>query len=248
VVVVDDEAPARRKVLRFLKDHADASVVGEAATGHEAIEVIRSTSPDLVFLDVQLPDMDGFDVLRELEGNPMPRIVFATAYDQYAIQAFDVHAFGYLLKPFDRQRFDKVLHDAKQHMGERDAEAEQIRRLLGEFERRRQGPGRLLVEQGERAFFLSPGDIDWIESDRNYVVLHSREQSYTVRTTMDALEQKLDKDTFVRLNRSALVRVDFIKELQKWFHGEYKVILKNGGTLTWTRRYLDRHSELLQRL
>ncbi len=248
VFVVDDEAPARRKILRFLANDNEIAIVGEAATGREAVEGIRSTAPDLIFLDVQMPDMDGFEVLCQLEGGHIPRVIFVTAYDQYALQAFDVHAFGYLLKPFDRERFEKVLRHAKEQTRGRDVEADQVRRLLAEIEKRRRHPARLLVEEGERALFLATADIDWVESDRNYVVLHSRGQDYTVRTTLDSIEQKLDPDLFLRINRSALVRVDFIKELQKWFHGEYKVVMKNGTTLNWTRRYLDRHSELLQRL
>jgi two-component system LytT family response regulator len=178
----------------------------------------------------------------------LPRIVFVTAFDQYAIQAFDVHAFGYLLKPFDETRFQKVLSDAKQHAREQDNSAETIRKLLEDVERSRRGPARLLVEQGERAFFVSPDEIDWIESERNYLIIHAGDKTYTIRGTMDAMEGRLDHEAFVRVNRSAMVRLDAVRELQKWFHGEYKVVLKSGETLTWTRRYLGRQAELLQKL
>ena len=247
VFVVDDEAPARRKLLRFLAADEDVELVGEAANGREAVEAIRRTRPDLLLLDVQMPDFDGFEVVKQLQP-PLPRIVFVTAFDQYAIQAFDVHAFGYLLKPFDESRFQKVLSHAKQHARQHDNSAETIRKLLQDVERSRRGPARLLVEQGERAFFVSPDEIDWIESERNYLILHAADKTYTIRGTMDAMETRLDHDAFVRVNRSAMVRLDAIRELQKWFHGEYKVVLKSGATLTWTRRYLGRQAELLQKL
>jgi two-component system LytT family response regulator len=250
VFVVDDEAPARKKVVRFLGRDPEVSVVGEAANGREAIRGIRQTKPALVFLDVQMPGMDGFDVVRALDMDPIPRVVFVTAHDEYAIQAFDVHAFGYLLKPFDESRFSKVLADAKRHLS-KDAEAEvsaNLKRLLAEVQRRRQHPPRLLVQQKDRAFFLPLSKIDWAESERNYLNLHVGDQTYTIRGTIEGLEEKLDPSHFVRLNRSCLVRIDFIRELQNWFHGEYKVVLQSGATVTWTRRYLNRHPELLQKL
>lgn len=247
VFVVDDEAPARRKVMRFLAGDEDVEVVGEAASGREAVEGIRRTRPDLLLLDVQMPDLDGFEVVKQLQP-PLPRIVFVTAFDQYAIQAFDVHAFGYLLKPFDEVRFQKVLNDARQQAREHDDSAETIRRLLEDVERSRRRPTRFLVEEGERACFISPDEIDWIESERNYLLVHAGDKTYTIRGTMDAAEGRLDHDAFVRVNRSALVRLDAVRELQKWFHGEYKLILRSGAILTWTRRYLGRQTEVLQKL
>ena len=247
VFVVDDEAPARRKLLRFLANDADVELVGEAAGGREAVDGIQRTHPDLLLLDVQMPDFDGFEVVKRLAA-PLPQIIFVTAFDQYAIQAFDVHAFGYLLKPFDESRFQKVLNDAKQHAREHGDSSEILRKLLDDVERSRRGPSRLLVEQGDRAFFVSPDDIDWIESERNYLLIHAGEKTYTVRGTMDAMEERLDRNAFVRVNRSAMVRLDSVRELQKWFHGEYKVMLKSGATVTWTRRYLGRQAEVLQKL
>ncbi len=247
VFVVDDEAPSRRKLLRFLSADDDVEVVGEAANGRDAVEGIQRARPDLLLLDVQMPDFDGFEVVKQLRP-PLPRVVFVTAFDQYAIQAFDVHAFGYLLKPFDEPRFQKVLNDAKQHAREHDNSAAAIRKVLDDVERSRRGPARLLVEQGERAFFVSPEEIDWLESERNYLLIHAGKKTYTVRGTMDAMEERLDRSAFVRVNRSAMVRLDAVKELQKWFHGEYKVVLKSGALLMWTRRYLGRQAELLEKL
>lgn len=248
VFVVDDEAPARRKILRFLSQDPEVSVVGEAATGSDAIAGIQKTSPDLVFLDIQMPGMDGFEVVRALEH--VPQIVFATAHDQYTMQALDVHAFAYLLKPFDEARFAKVLDDAKrQHARRNNGEmTAQLRALLDEVQRRQHGPQRLLVQQKDRAFFLAVEKIDWAESERNYLNLHVGRDTHTIRGTIDNLEQKLDAAHFLRLNRSAIVRIDFIRELRPWFHGEYKVVLQSGDELTWTRRYRDRHPELLLNL
>jgi two-component system LytT family response regulator len=248
IFVVDDEAPARRKLLRFLAGDSDVEVVGEAANGRDAVEGIRRTHPDLLLLDVQMPDFDGFEVVKQL-APPLPRIVFVTAFDEYAIRAFDVHAFGYLLKPFDQARFRKVLDDAKeQARAHATGSDENLRRLLAEMEVARRGPTRLAVEDGERIFFVAPSEIDWIESERNYLLIHAGAKTYTVRGTLDAMEERLDRAEFVRINRSAMVRVDAVRELQKWFHGEYKVMLKSGASLRWTRRYLGRQGQILQRL
>lgn len=247
VFVVDDEAPARRKLLRFLVQDPECVVVGEAASGHEAVAGIGQTRPDLLLLDVQMPDFDGFEVVRQLEP-PLPVIVFVTAFDQYAIQAFDVHAIGYLLKPFDQARFQKALSHVKQQLRARNGFEEGLQRLLADVERARRAPSQLVVEQGERMFFLMPEEIDWIESARNYLLVHAGERTYTVRSTMDALEERLERGKFVRINRSALVRLDAVRELQRWFHGEYKVILKSGTTLIWKRRYLNRQDEVLQKI
>jgi two-component system LytT family response regulator len=247
VFVVDDEAPARRKLLRFLAADSEVEVVGEAVNGREAVEGVRCTRPDLILLDVQMPDFDGFEVLRQLSP-PLPRIVFVTAFDQYAIQAFDVHAFGYLLKPFDQLRFRKVLDDAKLQARAHDNSAEALRKLLAEVDRSRRTAARLVVQQGERTYFLAPGDIDWIESERNYLLIHAGNKLHTIRGTLDAMEDRLDPAEFVRVNRSAIVRLDAVRELQRWFHGEYKVVLKSGAGLMWTRRYLGRQAEILHKL
>jgi two-component system LytT family response regulator len=247
VFVVDDEAPARRKLLRFLSADSEIEVVGEAVNGREAVAGIQRTHPDLLLLDVQMPDFDGFEVVKQL-APPLPRIVFVTAFDQYAIQAFDVHAFGYLLKPFDQPRFRKVLEDAKQQARAHNSSAEALCKLLADVDRGRRAPSRLVVEQGERTFFVALDEIDWIESERNYLLVHAADKTYTIRGTLDAMQELLDGADFARINRSAIVRLDAVRELQKWFHGEYKVILKSGPRLTWTRRYRGRQGEILQKL
>jgi two-component system, LytTR family, response regulator len=250
VFVIDDEAPARRKIIRFLSQDAEVAVVGEAANGREGVRGIEQTRPDLLFLDVQMPGMDGFEVVSSLAHGPMPRIVFVTAHDEFTIQAFEVHAFGYLLKPYDQARFTKILEDAKQHIArdKRSEVSENLQQLLAAVQRRNQSAPRLLVQDNGRGFFLPLNQIDWAESDRNYLCLHAGRQTYTVRGTIESLTAKLDTSQFLRLNRSCLVRIDFIRELQSWTHGEYRVVLHSGETQTWTRRFLNQHPELLQRL
>jgi two-component system LytT family response regulator len=250
VFVTDDEVPARKKILRFLSQESNVSVVGEAGNGADAVLGIQQSRPNLLFLDVQMPGMDGFEVVRALDADALPMIVFVTAHDEYAIQAFEVHAFGYLLKPFNHERFARVLEEARKRVlndlkGDVTAN---LRELLAQFQTRSQSRPKLLVQQNDRGFLLHLDKVDWVESERNYLNLYIGHQTYTVRGTIDSLEEKLDRAHFLRLNRACLVRIDFIRELHSWSHGEYRVILLSGKTLTWTRRYLNRHPELLRRL
>jgi len=244
VFVTDDEAPARRKLLRFLREEPEVVVVGEASNGPDTVVAVQETKPDLLFLDIQMIGMDGFEVVAALETVFLPRIVFVTAHDEYAVRALDIHAFGYLLKPFDQARFAKVLLDARRVQTAESLDG--LRQLLQEVRPLRQP--RLLVEENGRGTLLALNQIDWVESDRNYLKLYVGNQTYTVRGTIESIEGKLDPEHFLRINRKSLVRIDFIRELQKWSHGEYQVILKSGQTLMWTRRYVDRQSTLLCKL
>ncbi len=248
VFVTDDEAPARRKLLRFLTEEPGVLVVGEAGNGPDTIAGVTETQPDLLFLDIQMPGMDGFGVVDALEDIFLPRIIFVTAHDEYAMRALQIHAFDYLLKPFDQARFSKAMADARQqHKKEQVAEFRiGLRRLLKDVGPQRQP--RLLVEENGRGTLLTLNQIDWAEADRNYVKLHIDGRTYTVRGTIESIEEKVDSGQFLRLNRSSLVRIDFIHELQKWTHGEYQVILRSGQRVMWTRRYVDRHPELLCKL
>jgi len=244
VFVTDDEAPARRKLLRFLREEPEVVVVGEASNGPDTVVAVQETKPDLLFLDIQMIGMDGFEVVAALETVFLPRIVFVTAHDEYAVRALDIHAFGYLLKPFDQARFAKVLLDARRVQTAESLNG--LRQLLQEVRPLRQP--RLLVEENGRGTLLALNQIDWVESDRNYLKLYVGNQTYTVRGTIESIEGKLDPEHFLRINRKSLVRIDFIRELQKWSHGEYQVTLKSGQTLMWTRRYVDRQSTLLCKL
>jgi two-component system, LytTR family, response regulator len=253
VLIVDDERPARRKLRRFLEREPDITVLGECGEGHEAVIAIRKERPELVFLDVQMPGLDGFGVINALDFEPLPQLIFVTAHDQFALRAFEVHALDYLLKPFDQERFRKVLERARAHLA-RDARGgssvldERINRLIEEL----RGGGarfheRLLINTGERAFFLQVERIDRVEAAKNYVRIHAGADSYLLRGTIDGLQRRLDPSRFLRVNRSQLVNIDSIKELQPWFHGEYRIILRDGTELMWSRRYLDRSSDLFSR-
>jgi two-component system LytT family response regulator len=245
--VTDDEPPARQKLLRFLAGEPDVVIVGEASNGPDTISGVRDTHPDLIFLDVQMPEMDGFEVIDAL-GDVSPRIIFVTAHDEYALRALAIHAFDYLLKPFDRERFSKVLADAKRESakgGQSELKAG-LRHLLQEVQTPR--TPRLLVEKNGRGILIALNLIDWAEADRNYIKLHLGDHTYTVRGTIEGIEKKLDSEQFLRINRSSLIRIDFIAELQKWTHGEYRITLQSGHILMWTRRYLDRHSDLLRKV
>ena len=247
VVVFDDESPARRKIHRFLAEEPDFEIVGEAGTGLEAVRVIGQTAPDLVFLDVQMPGLDGFAVLQSIDLEPPPQIVFTTAYDHFAIQAFEVHALDYLLKPFDQARFKSVLQRAREQRQQRDRDGvtERVAKLLEELSGRERRAERLLVTHDDRAFLLTISQIDWIEAAKNYVHIHAGKESYRLRGTLEALHQKLDPAKFLRANRSQIINLDRVKELHPWFHGEYKIVLRDGKEVMWSRRYLDAKSDLI---
>jgi two-component system LytT family response regulator len=247
VLVVDDEAPARRKILRLLRQEPDVEVVGEAGGAESAIAAIGKHRPDLVFLDVQMPGMDGFGVVQAIPPEKMPRVVFVTAHDQYALRAFEVHAFDYLLKPFGEERFRTVLRRAREQNAQSgEGFGARIQDLLRQLERERSFPDRLLVHENERAHFVSIRDMTWIEADRNYLILHCGAKTHTLRGTLESLAETLDPKIFVRINRGSLVRLDAIRELVPWFHGEYKVILKDAKELRWSRRYVKLRPELLK--
>ncbi len=253
VLVVDDEAPARRKLLRLLRDESNVEIAGEADNAESAIAAIERHQPDLVFLDVQMPGADGFDVVRGISSNgsgraaDAPRFVFVTAHDHYAVRAFEVHAFDYLLKPVAEDRFREVLGRAQeQHAKNADAGEKRLRGLIDQVLRDRGFSDRLLIREEARAYFVNVREISWIESERNYLMLHCGAKSHTMRGTLDSIEEMLDPKLFARINRSSIVRLDAIRELLPWFHGEYKVILHDKTELRWSRRYLSRRPELLR--
>jgi two-component system, LytTR family, response regulator len=241
IIVVDDEPIAREGLRALLAGDPEMQVVAECGDGAAAIEAIRHHRPDLVFLDVQMPDVDGFDVLRALAGEPMPAIVFVTAYDKYAVRAFDVHAVDYLLKPFDDARFAEALARAKARRGE--AMTERIAKLLDER------PKRVLVKDGGRVLFLKADEIDWIEAADYYVKLHVAGKVHMLRESMAALEARLDSATFFRVHRSAIVNLERVRELQPYSKRENVLVLRDGTKLRLTRSRRERLAALLgQRL
>jgi two-component system LytT family response regulator len=249
VLVVDDEAPARRKVLRLLREEAGVEIAGETDSGEAAVEAIKKQSPDLVLLDVQMPGMDGFKVLQSLNTGKMqlPRVIFVTAHDKFALRAFEVHAFDYLLKPVGEERFREALRRARtQHENSADGFAARLQSMVEQLERGKSLPDRLLIQEDSRAIFVPVKEILWVEADRNYLLLHCGKKTHTLRSTMDALQDSLDPKSFVRINRGTLVRLDAVRELLPWFHGEYKVVLHDNTELRWSRRYVSQRPELLK--
>ena len=238
-LIVDDEPIARRGIRLHLEAEPQIEVIGECANGLEAVAAIQEQSPDLVFLDVQMPEMDGFEVIQAVGVEQMPAVVFVTAYDTYAIRAFEVHAVDYLLKPFDRERFVSALDHARSRI-ERPAAGdlrEQLLALLDEHRKERKYLERLVVKSAGRIFFLDVADIDWIEAADNYVDLHVGSRSHLLRQTLSHLEARLDPKEFVRIRHSTIVNVRKIKELRPSSGGEYDVTLHSGEVLASSRRY-----------
>jgi two-component system LytT family response regulator len=249
ILVVDDEAPARRKILRLLRDEPAVEIAGEADSGAAAIAAIKKQRLDLAFLDVQMPGLDGFGVIQSLNAAkiPLPRVIFVTAHDRFALRAFEVHAFDYLLKPVGEERFREALRRARtQHEQSTDGYSSRLGAMLGQLEREKSLPDRLLVEEGSRLIFVAVKEICWVEADKNYVLLHCGKKTHTLRSTLDAVQNTLDPKLFVRINRGTLVRLDAIGELLPWFHGEYKVMLHDNTELRWSRRYVSQRPELLK--
>ena len=253
-IIVDDEPLAREKLRGYLESEADIEIVAEAGDGRSAVEIIEHEKPDLVFLDVQMPELDGFQVIESLEVEPMPKVVFTTAYDQYAVKAFEVHAVDYLLKPFDRERFANAIEKVRASVDAPDevtADAlgsmrDRLEALLQEVERERHPyRDRLVIKASGRVVLLETEEIDWVDAAGNYVRLNAGEESHLLRETMNRLEDRLDPKRFLRIHRSTIVNIERIKELQQQFHGDYLVVLKTGQRLTLSRSYRDRLQDIL---
>jgi two-component system LytT family response regulator len=239
VLIVDDEPLARERIRELLKHEREFVVAGEARNGREAIDAITTERPDLVFLDVQMPELDGFEVLRALEVEPLPLIIFVTAFDQHAVRAFEFHAIDYLMKPFDRERFARALAHAKRQLS-RPADENRlgVRRLLAEL-KGKQYLERFSVKTGEKIVFVPAQDVDAIEAEGNYARLKVGAVSYLVRDTIGSIEAQLDPGTFVRIHRATIVNKRRVKELQTWTRGSYRVILHNGTWLKLSRGYRE---------
>jgi two-component system LytT family response regulator len=236
-VVADDEALARERICTLLRGHDDIEIVGECADGGEAVRLVNREPTDLLFLDVQMPVMDGFDVVREVHPDRMPAVVFVTAHDDHALEAFEIHALDFLLKPFDQPRFEKTLARARVQVAQARSTGADTRILsaIEDLRGQRDESDRLVVRSGRRVILLRPPEIDWIEADGNYVRVHVGEESHVVRETMQNMEKKLDPKLFVRINRAAIVNFDRIAQLEPLSHGEYVVVLRNRTRLTATR-------------
>ena len=237
VLVADDEAPARRRLVRMLGAMADVAVVGEAADGREAAERIGTLAPDLVLLDIRMPVLDGFEVVAAVGVERMPATVFVTAYDEHALKAFEVRALDYLLKPVAPARLREAVDRARGRLTEppdRGALRSLVAATAGAYLKR------ILVHDDRGAHLLPVDDVTLARAERNYVVLHTARGRFRVRGTVGALAERLDPATFLRVNRSDIVRLDAIRELQPWSHGDYRVVLRDGSALLWSRRYRAR--------
>ena len=244
-LIVDDEPLARDRLRQLLQNEPEIEIIGECADGREAVAAIQKTPPDLIFLDVQMPELDGFGVIEALGTGPAPVIVFVTAFDQFAVRAFEVHAVDYLLKPFDRERFQKALRRATEQVKNRDAAALQQRQsaVLAELPSSKPAD-RVAVKSGGHVVWVKLEEIDWIGSADNYAELHVGAKSHLLRETLGALETRLPPEKFVRISRSAIVNAQRIKELHRLFYGGCELVLLNGTRLTLSRRYRDKLQQL----
>ncbi len=247
-IIIDDEPLAREKVQLFAKGETDIEIVDICANGHEAIASYHQFKPDLLFLDIQMPEMTGFDVLSHLHSDPLPGVIFITAYDEYALRAFEFHALDYLLKPFDRERFQKAVMHARETLKSNTPDhvsTEQIRALLDSMKKPAGTLDRLIVKTNGRIIFLRIEEIDWMEAAGNYIKLHVGNESHLVRETMNNLEQQLDPQKFIRVHRSTIINIEKIKELQPYFNGEYKIFLTNNTQVILSRGYRDNFTKVL---
>lgn len=249
VLVADDQPMARERLVSLLAAEPGVELAGTASTGAEAVAYIRQTAPDLVFLDLQMPGMDGFKVIEEIGVDRMPPTVFVTAYDEYAVRAFEVQALDYLLKPFGRQRFQSALARARRFL-ERERQGEMAGRLA-ELLRTGRAPAagneRLLVKSGGRVSFVDVESIEWVEAEGNYVRLHAGEQVHLMRETMSGLIARIGSKRFFRIHRSRIVNIDRVKELLIAGGGDYQVVLWNGTRLGLSRLYRDALQEQMTR-
>lgn len=262
VVVVDDEPLARTGLLRLLQQEPDITVVAEGRSGPEAVHLIRAYRPDLIFLDIQMPEMDGFEVIQSLQHNERPAIIFVAACDRYAVRAFDVHALDYLLKPYSPDRLRLAVDRARQNLRHHNDTA-QPDEMLSDMHRERTPTGppatvesggagrryleRIVIKSTGRIEFLKILDVDWIEAAADYVRLHARGREHIVRAKISDLEQRLDPHAFLRIHRSTIVRLDRIKELRPLFHGDFLVVLHDSTELTLSRSYRGRLAQFLDR-
>lgn len=247
-IIVDDEPLAREKVQLFASDEQDIEVIAVCTNGQEAIDAVLRLSPDLMFLDIQMPEVGGFDVLQRIPAGRLPAVIFITAYDEFALRAFEFHALDYLLKPYDRERFQAAVQHARNAVLSRpspDITAEQISALLQSMKRPAAALDRLIVKTNGRIIFLRTEEIDWMEAAGNYVKLHAGSETHLLRETMNNLEEQLDPRYFIRIHRSTIININKIKELQPYFNGEYTVTLTNNTTLILSRGYRDNFTNVL---
>ncbi len=237
VLIVDDEQPARDKIVSFLKNESRIEKIIEAEDGFDAITKIKENSPSLIFLDIQMPGANGFEVIDAIGADEMPPVIFVTAFDQFAINAFEVNAIDYLLKPFDEERFLKSFSRAIKNIDTKKQNVDSLTKLLTDAGAINENLKRILVNKGSKYFFIKADDIFFISAEEKYIEIHTEKERYLLRHTMQAMEEKLDKQKFKRIHRSYIVNMDCIKEMQPYSHGDYIVILSNSEKIKMGRRY-----------
>jgi two-component system LytT family response regulator len=249
-IFADDEPLARDRLRQLLSAEPEIEIVAECSDGRSAAEKIEELKPDLVLLDVQMPELDGFGVIEALDQEKLPLVIFVTAHDQFALKAFEVHAIDYILKPFNAERFRTALNRALARLKQEQAKdlSSHLSALLGEVRQSGKPLDRLVIRSDGRMIFVKLDDVDWIEAADNYVSLHVGAQNHLLRETMNALEKRLPNEKFMRISRSTIVNLDRIKELEPLFHGDYVVVLRNGTKLTLTRGYKDKLQQLLGKI
>jgi two-component system LytT family response regulator len=252
-LIVDDEPLARRGIRRLLQSAPDVEIIGEAVNGQDAVASVEKQKPDLIFLDIQMPLLDGFAAIEKVGLENLPEIVFVTAFDEHAIHAFEINALDYLLKPIDPERFQKCLERVRQRIKNSKSEKldDKLSALLETLARveskaEKTFLSRIVIKDAGRIFFVTANEIIWVSSEGNYVKIHTKNKSYMLRETMDGLENKLDSREFLRLRRSTIVRIEEIKALHPLFNGEFEVILKDGTKLASSRRYKQKLNSLLK--
>jgi two-component system LytT family response regulator len=240
-VIVDDEVLAREGLRSIAQKDPDLRVIAECSNGTQAVETIRAMRPELVFLDIQMPEVDGFGVLNQLKRDPLPYIIFVTAYDQYAVRAFDVHALDYLLKPVDEERFARALERAKPVLHSDSEWMSRIVHFLQEVEaEQNRYSARFVIKEEGRIFFVNTSEIDWIEAKGNYALVHAGKKSHLIREAMNSLEGQLNPHKFFRIHRSTIVNIERIREMQPLFHGDCRITLHDGTKLLMSRRFRDK--------
>jgi two-component system LytT family response regulator len=249
VLIADDEPLGRARIRMLLSEESWVDVVSETADAPSTVAAIEKHQPELVFLDIQMPGGSGFDVIETVGAGRMPFVIFVTAFDRYALRAFDVHALDYLLKPFDKSRFHDALARARERIEHR-SDSDLERKLLALVNDLKPGPQpleRFVIKSGGRVFFLRARDIEWIEAAGNYVKLHVGPETHVFRETMNSIEAKLDPAIFFRIHRSHIVNIERVRELQPWFNGEYVVFLTSGARLTLSRGYREKLQDRIGR-
>ena len=246
-LIVDDEPLARERIRTLLGESHDIAVIGECGDGLAAVEAIGDHKPDLVFLDIQMPELDGFEVLDAVGTREAPAIVFITAFDEFALRAFEVSAVDYLLKPIEPARFEQALNRVKERLSRKSQDSSSELEQLIEFWRTRPSyTSRFVVRDAGKISFVRAQDVDWIDAAGNYVKLHARGKEHLVRDTMKSVEARLDPAVFIRVHRSAIVNIDRIASLEPYFHGEYVVVMRDGAKLTSSRSHSERLRALIK--